>query len=135
MMVRVVHGGADQGVESRVHSDVLLHSGVLDVVDRGEQDGGVADDVPSRLQDDGVDVRLLLDHVGEVHGELAHVHLLLLGLVRDADAASHVDELQVDAEALDLVDELDEDLHHVHERFHDLSAGADVCVDALDVES
>ena len=84
---RVVEGGPDEGVESRVASDVLLGARVLDVVDPGEEHHGIAHDVPSRLQDELPDVGLLLDHVGDLGSKLLDVHLVLLGLVRDSDSS------------------------------------------------
>ena len=131
----VVHGGPDEGVESGVHSDVLLGAGVLHVGAPGEQDGGVADEVPSGLQDDLPDVGVLLEHVGDLGGHLAQVHLVLVGLVGDPDSSSDVHELEVDAGLADLVDEFGEHFRLLDEGLDALSAGADVGVDSDGVES
>ena len=65
IVVRIVHSGSNESVETGIHTCELLDTCFLDIDTLGQKNGGITDYVPSGLQCNGLDVRFLLDGFGD----------------------------------------------------------------------
>ena len=133
----IVHGGASQHVEAHVRAHIAGVAVVFHVVDAGEDHAAFGGHVAARFHEEASGIARFgapaADEIVELFGQVAHIEtgLPFILMVRDAEAAAEVDDLQtaqhVGGQAFGQLQQ-DGGRRDVAVGFHE--EGADVVVDA-----
>lgn len=133
-VVGLVERGADELVHAGVDDDELLGAAVLDVLDAGEEDAGVADDGAAGLEEDA-------EAAGDAVAEEGDEGVAEVGegsgggaAVVDAEAAAEVEFFDVDGAGVQVVDEGERGVGGFDVGGWGGDGGAEVDVDAAEVE-
>lgn len=133
-VVGLVERGADELVHAGVDDDELLGAAVLDVLNAGEEDAGVADDGATGFEEDAEAAGDAVAEEGDEGGTEVGEGGGGGAAVVDAEAAAEVEFFDVDVAGVEVVDEGECCVGGFDVRGWGGDGGAEVEVDAAEVE-